>query len=141
MSASDPKLELVEPDHEVYADYSSRFTDYNAAQAGWTIESFSYVHRVGDLIVGGGRGHVYLGVLEIRGLWVDEVRRGTGLGSKLLKAIEAEGVKRGATKAWLYTYSWQAEAFYTRQGYVEYARLDFPQGHARIDMAKELLKP
>ncbi|MEM0976399.1 MAG: GNAT family N-acetyltransferase [Pseudomonadota bacterium] len=137
MSASDPKLELIEQDAEVYADYSARFGDYNKAETGWKIETFSIINRDSDRIIGGGRGHVYLGILEIRGLWVNEDKRGTGLGSKLLRAIEAEGIKRGATKAWLYTYSWQAEDFYTRKGYREYARLDFPQGHARIDMAKE----
>ncbi|MEM9715465.1 MAG: GNAT family N-acetyltransferase [Pseudomonadota bacterium] len=139
MSASDLTLELVEPDSAVYADYSARFEAYNAHHAGWTTQSFSYVHREGERIVAGGRGHVYLGILEIRGLWVDDDLRGTGLGSKLLKAIEAEGIRRGASKAWLYTYSWQAEEFYQYQGYTEYARLDFPEGHARIDMSKELI--
>ena len=138
MSRPSQTLELVDPDDEVYAHYAARFVDYNIAQSGWTIETFSIVHRDGAQILAGGRGNVYLGALEVRGLWVDEALRGTGLGAHLLAAIEEEGRKRGATKATLYTYSWQAEGFYTRQGYEAYARFDYPHGHARIDLQKAL---
>ena len=132
------EFERVEPDEDVYADYSARFGDYNSEHSGWTIETYSYVLRQGGAIVAGGRGHVYLGALEIRGLWVDDAFRGTGIGAALLHRIEDEARDRGATKSWLYTYSWQAEGFYAAHGYRVFARFDFPHGHHRLDMQKSL---
>lgn len=132
------EFECVEPDTEVYADFSSRFAQYNRDRSGLKAQTFSFVLRGDDAIIAGGRGLVYLGALEVRGLWVDERLRGEGVGSALLHAIEEEARKRGATKAMLYTYSWQAEAFYRGHGYTEYARFDFPEGHYRVDMQKFL---
>ena len=133
-----PEFELVEPDGEVYEDYASNFGPYNTQKAGWTVETFSLVKRKGDSIVAGGCGHVYLGALEVRGLWVNEDLRGIGMGRDLLTAIEGEARGRGATKAMLYTYSWQAEAFYQKAGYKAYAKFDFPTGQYRVDMQKTL---
>lgn len=131
-------FDCVEPDDAVYADYAARFGAYNADHASLQTQTFSLILRDGDHITAGGRGHVYLGALEVRGLWVDDVLRGQGIGSKLLVAIEQEARRRGARKAMLYTYSWQAEAFYARHGYETYARFDFPDGPYRVDMQKAL---
>lgn len=131
-------FECVEPDADTYADYASRFGEYNKEESGWDVQTFSLVLRDGARISAGGRGHVYLGALEVRGLWVDDDLRGTGIGSDLLKAIEQEARTRGATKAMLYTYSWQAETFYRSYGYEEFSRFYFPEGHYRIDMQKSL---
>ena len=132
------QFECVEPDHAEYEDYSSRFESYNREKSGWSIETFSIVKRYGEAIIAGGRGYIYLGALEIRGLWVDESIRGNGIGSALLSAIEDEARTREATKAMLYTYSWQAEGFYKAHGYREFGRFKFPAGHYRIDMEKSL---
>jgi len=80
-----------------------------------------------------------MGALEVRGLWVDSHLRGQGLGETILFAIENEARKRGASRAMLYTYSWQAEVFYKRMGYSEYSRFTYPDGPERIDLKKELL--
>ena len=131
-------LECVEPDDEAYADYGSRFGPYNKRAAGYHVQTFSMVRRENGRIRAAGRGHVYLGALEVRGLWVDEDLRGEGVGRALLRAIEDEARRRGASRAMLYTYSWQAEGFYRAEGYETYARFDFPDGPYRIDMAKDL---
>lgn len=138
MHITNRKFECVEPDDTAYADYSARFGKYNQDGSGWQVQTFSIVLRDANRITAGGRGHVYLGALEIRGLWVDDHLRGNGIGSDLLLAIEQEARTRGASKAMLYTYSWQAEAFYRSHGYTELARFDFPAGHYRIDMQKFL---
>ncbi len=96
------------------------------------------MHRKDGKIIAGGRGYVFLGALEVRGLWIDAALRGTGIGSRHLRGIEDEARRRGATRAMLYTYSWQAEGFYLRHGYRVYARFDFPDGPQRIDMEKPL---
>ncbi|MEO0681455.1 MAG: GNAT family N-acetyltransferase [Pseudomonadota bacterium] len=131
-------FDLEEPDDAVHAEVSGRFRDYNAERSGWTVQTFSLVRREAGEIVAGGRGLVYLGALEVRGLWVDPSLRGTGLGAALLTAIEAEGRGRGASRGMLYTYSWQAEGFYARHGWRPYGRFPFPEGHERIEMMKEL---
>lgn len=131
-------FQLVEPDDETYAELSGRFDAYNAGHSSWNFKSYSFVMREGGRIVAGGRGIVNMGALEVRGLWVDEGLRGRGVGMRLLDAIEAEARKRNATRAMLYTYSWQAQAFYEKAGYREFARFTYPDGPARIDMQKEL---
>ena len=138
MTQNSVRFRMEEPDEAVYADYSSRFSSYNERSSGWRIQTFSFVSHDGDRISAGGRGHVYLGALEIRGLWVDEELRGQGIGTELLIRIEKEGANRGAKLSWLYTYSWQAEDFYARQGYEPYAKLQFPAGQYRVDMSKNL---
>lgn len=132
------EIEIVDPDDDAYAELSNRFAAYNAAHSTWDWRSFSCVVRNGDKIVAGGRGITNMGALEIRGLWVDEGLRGQGVGEKLLSAIESEGRRRGAKRAMLYTFTWQAEAFYQRMGYRTFSRFEFPDGPERIDMKKEL---
>lgn len=131
-------FEHVEPDEDCYAEYSANFPVYNSAHSSWRWTAFSKILRHDDKIVAGGRGIINMGALEVRGLWVDDQLRGTGMGSNLLHAIEQEAIKRGATRAMLYTYSWQAEAFYLKAGYKEFARFNYPDGPYRIDMQKEL---
>lgn len=131
-------FDLVEPDDEIYAALSGRFRAYNASQSSWNWQSFCLVHRVDGKIVAGGRGIINMGALEVRGLWVDEALRGGGIGTQLLVAIETEGRKRGATRAMLFTYSWQAQSFYQRAGYAEFSRFNYPDGFQRIDLQKEL---
>ena len=69
---------------------------------------------------------------------MDEALRGQGLGEEILCAIEAEARRRGATRAMLYTYSWQALGFYERLGYRAFSRFQYPDGPERIDLQKEL---
>lgn len=131
-------IQLVEPDDEAYAEYSANFSAYNASHSSWDWKSYSYVVHSGGLLVAGGRGIINMGALEVRGLWVDEALRGRGIGRDLLIAIEDEARKRGASRAMLFTYSFQAEAFYRLMGYETFARFDYPDGPRRIDMKKEL---
>ena len=131
-------FELVEPDDEVYADLSGRFAAYNEANSTYDFRSFCIALYENDEVIAGGRGIINMGALEVRGLWVNQDLRGKSIGEKLMQAIEAEARKRGATRAMLYTYSWQAEEFYKRLGYTEFSRFHYPDGYDRIDMQKEL---
>ena len=133
-----PGFELIEPDDAVYAALSGRFAGYNAQRSSYDFRSFSLIQRAGDRIIAGGRGIINMGALEVRGLWVDDSLRGQGVGLALMQAIEDEARKRGATRAMLYTYSFQAQGFYEKLGYREFARFTYPDGPARIDLQKEL---
>ena len=101
-------FDLIEPDEEVYANFSGRFAAYNSAHSTWSLKSYSFVLNNKKNIVAGGRGIINMGALEVRGLWVDDSLRHQGIGRQLMELIEKEAVKRGARRAMLYTYSWQA---------------------------------
>jgi GNAT superfamily N-acetyltransferase len=93
-----------------------------------------------DTIVGGVAGNYgSFGWLYVDSLWVGENVRGQGYGSQLMDRIESEAVKHGCDKAFLNTMSFQAPEFYKKRGYTVFAELeDFPKGHSRIFLRKNL---
>jgi len=72
-------------------------------------------------------------------LWVAEDARGSGVGTRLLRAAEEEGLRRGCRWSRLYTYDFQAPGFYAKHGYEQWAVLeDYPPGHQQIWFRKAL---
>ena len=72
--------------------------------------------------------------------WVREDARGTGLGSQLLDAFEAEARARGCSHVFTTSFTFQAPGFYERRGYRELFRWDsLPNdGRADVHLRKEL---
>jgi NAD(P)H-dependent FMN reductase/GNAT superfamily N-acetyltransferase len=90
-------------------------------------------------IYAGLSGHSWGGVAEIRFLWVDEARRHTGIGSRLLRAAEHEARARGCGKIVLSTHSFQAPGFYGKHGYVVTGEFsEYPRGHRSMFLEKIL---
>lgn len=90
-------------------------------------------------LVAGIRAYVFLCWMHTDLLWVAEDQRGSGLGSRLLGMAEAQARALGAQNAKLETFEWQARAFYMKQGYAEYARIDdYVQGQYLASMKKPL---
>ena len=91
-------------------------------------------------VVGGLGGSTYWQWLVIESLWVHPSHRRHGHGRWLLSEAEAQGRERGCRSACLETYTFQdARRLYESAGYHVYATLaDFPPGHARLFMKKEL---
>ena len=90
-------------------------------------------------IYAGLSGHTWGGVAEIKLLWIADEHRHKGLGSRLLKAAEAEARARGCERMFLDTHTFQAPDFYRAHGYTEVARLEpYPRGHAQILFEKSL---
>ncbi|MEM9147709.1 MAG: GNAT family N-acetyltransferase [Pseudomonadota bacterium] len=132
-------LEIVDRDEAVFDGLLARFEEENGLQPFWSRQSFAVVRRgAGGQIEAGGRGVLNMGLVEIRVLWVAEALRGQGIGRAILAAIEAEAHRRGARRAALDTYSWQAEGFYIRLGYRVWGRLPYPAGAERIHLSKDL---
>ena len=78
----------------------------------------------------GGCGYIEL-------FWVRDDQRGSGLGTRLLAAAEAEIRRRGCDRVALSTHSFQAPGFYARFGYQECGRTPgYPHGHDDIHMVK-----
>ncbi|MGB9095570.1 GNAT family N-acetyltransferase [Erwinia sp.] len=77
--------------------------------------------------------------LYIDFLWVSESCRGSGSGSKLIKAVEQEALKLGCLSILVDTLSVQALPFYQKQGYTLKMSLpDFPdKGIQRHFLTKE----
>lgn len=114
---------------------------YNIEQAGEDEgQSVCFVLRAeDDDIVGGVIGETHWRWLHIDLMWVKEELRGRGYGHRLLTLAEEEGRKRGAKHAYLDTFSFQAPDFYEQHGYRVFGELpDFPQGHRRYYLTKEL---
>jgi GNAT superfamily N-acetyltransferase len=90
----------------------------------------------------GVNGWEWGGTCFVETLWVRDERRGSGLGTALMNAMEAEARRLGCTQMVLETHSFQAPAFYERRGFVRVGEVDgYPRGGAFILMTKALHNP
>lgn len=115
---------------------------YNVAQAGEPrLEKFALLVRdeQGGQILGGLYGKVSGGWLFIELLSVPEQARGQGVGSRLMRMAEELARKKECVGIWLDTFSFQAPAFYQKNGFTEFGRIaDYPPGHQRHFFQKRL---
>jgi GNAT superfamily N-acetyltransferase len=90
-------------------------------------------------IVGGIVGEVWTTVLFIQLLWIEQKLRGHDYGTKLIRAIEDEARRLGATQSYVDTMSFQAPGFYRSCGYKEFGSIDgYPGGVTRHWFTKSL---
>ena len=95
--------------------------------------------REKNAIVGGIVGEVWTAVLFIQFFWLEQRFRSRGFGAKLVKAIEDEARRFGATRAYVDTMSFQAPGFYRRSGYKEFGSIEgYPGGVTRHWFIKTL---
>jgi ribosomal protein S18 acetylase RimI-like enzyme len=127
-----------EPEDEVFV--ANQTHAYNATFIAKDVRRLCVFARTEDgTIIGGLTGKTYWLYLEVAFLWVSELHRHAGHGSKLMLAAEAEARQRGCKHALLDTYSFQALGFYQKLGYREFGRLaDFGGKHERYYMHKEI---
>ncbi len=135
----------AQPDETTQIILMSGLAAYNEAQVGpdpvrLPENHVCIVARDGSGFPRGGVQGVAVGAwLAVDLVWVEEAFRGRGLGSRLLDEAEAEGRRRGCKWSILASFDYQAPNFYSRRGYVEYARMeDFPLGHTRFQLRKAL---
>ncbi len=92
-------------------------------------------------VIGGLMGATAWSHLRIEALFVPELLRGTGAGSRIVALAEDEARRRGCVGAWLDTYSFQARGFYEKLGYAVLGQIDdYPPGHTRYFMKKSLVQ-
>jgi GNAT superfamily N-acetyltransferase len=95
--------------------------------------------REGDKVVGGIVGEVWATVLFIQLFWMEQKFRGRDHGTRLIKAIEDEAKRFGATRSYLDTMSFQAPGFYRTCGYEEFGSIEgYPGGVTRHWFTKTL---
>lgn len=75
----------------------------------------------------------------IEALWVQESLQKQGYGTKLLAVLEREAIKNGCIFSLVDTWSFQAEEFYLKKGYIRLGELkDYWLGHSKIFLRKNL---
>jgi GNAT superfamily N-acetyltransferase len=101
-----------------------------------------FVRADDGTIVAGIYGWTWGGCAELHHLWVDETRRGHGLGSRLLDEAEAEATRRGCGQVVLFTHkanTGPAGERFTRRGYELVGQVDdYPLGDAALWYRKAL---
>jgi GNAT superfamily N-acetyltransferase len=100
---------------------------------------FAVSLRQGDKIVGGIVGEVWTTVLFIQLFWIEQKLRGKDYGTKLIKAIEDEAKRPGATHSYVDTMSFQAPGFYRASGYRKFGSIEgYPDKVTRHWFTKSL---
>jgi GNAT superfamily N-acetyltransferase len=95
--------------------------------------------RQENKIVAGISGWTWGDCCELQSLWVQPSLRGRGLAAKLIAAAEAEAAARGCVQTVHFTYGFQAQKLYERNGYTLMARVkDFPSGTDALWYRKRL---
>jgi len=93
-------------------------------------------------LVAGLTGNINWNWMYIEKLAVDRAWRKRGLGSSLTEAAIQYAAEQHCRGIWVDTFTFQAPAFYTRLGFVEFGRIEqFPNGHARIFLRLDLTHP
>lgn len=88
--------------------------------------------RDGNAIVGGIVGEIWTTVLFIQFFWLEQRFRGRDYGTKLIKTIEDEARRFGATRSYVDTMSFQAPGFYRSCGYRQFGSIKgYPGGVTR----------
>src|SRR4051812_39010483 len=102
-----------------------RIYEFNASASGIAGgEWLAFFVREQGRIVAGLCGNTWGGTCEVRQFWVEQPRRGRGLGTQLLQAAEQEARRRGCRQMLLMTFSFQAPSFYQRHGFELLATVD-----------------
>jgi GNAT superfamily N-acetyltransferase len=140
MTASEFLVE-TDPGPELVQYLEDRIYEFNSSVTGITDGEWLaiFVRDETGRIVAGICGNTWGGCCEIRQFWVEESRRGRGLGTRLLAAAEQEARRRGCSQIFLMTFTFQAPGFYARHGFTRLATVDgHPRGHQNLLMGKRL---
>jgi ribosomal protein S18 acetylase RimI-like enzyme len=83
---------------------------------------------------------VYWNWVKINDFWFSEECRGKGLGKLLLNKTEKLAKEKGATKALLTTFGFQARSFYEKRGFDVVGEIkDYPPGSSYYTVVKSLI--
>jgi GNAT superfamily N-acetyltransferase len=114
---------------------------FNAAATGIddARELFAELRDPDGELYAGLHGRSWGGTCWIELLWVRDDHRGSGIGTGLMCAAEAEARSRGCTQLALMTHSFQALDFYRRHDFEQVGELeDYPRGHCDVLLRRRL---
>ena len=115
--------------------------EFNETRLGPANESpVRFVVRGDDgAVLGGLIGVTRWKWLYVSKLWVSDVARGKGFGTRLLEAAEDLARERGCTDVSLDTFEFQARPFYEKLGYKLFGTLEgYPPGYRQFYLTKRL---
>jgi ribosomal protein S18 acetylase RimI-like enzyme len=134
-------ITITDVEDGLAAELSDHINEFNVEATGFDDGRWLRAAQRGPdgSLQAGLAGWTWGGCSYIEFLWVHADLRGTGLGSRLLAAAEAEARARGCAQIVVSSHSFQAPDFYQRHGYVEYGRIEgYPRGHAQVHLVKDL---
>ena len=135
------EYQIVAVDKPEWGIIGGGISNYNKEQAGDDKgKSLCFVLQTPEQeVVGGVIGATHWDWFYVDLMWIKEDLRGRGYGHRLLTLAEQEARQRGAKKAYLDTFSFQAPEFYKNHGYQVFGELlEFPPGHQRYFLTKQL---
>ena len=131
--APDPRFEDI---------LEAGLTEYNESKTrrrDWRALAVMVRDPATSEVAGGILGRTSLGLFFLDLFYLPEHLRGTGTGSEILRAAEAEATRRGCRAATLVTVNFQAPEFYARHGWEEFGRIESAPDVVRIFMRKTLV--
>jgi GNAT superfamily N-acetyltransferase len=142
MSDTYPNIRVVDrADPTTVTQLTDALYSFNAAATGIDDgrELFAELRDRDGELCAGVHGWTWGGTCWIELLWVREDQRHRGVGSALMRAVDAEARSRGCTQIALMTHSFQAPDFYRRHGFERVGELnDYPRGHSDLLLRCEL---
>jgi GNAT superfamily N-acetyltransferase len=125
---------------ETQAFFAAAWRPYDdRAGVSWDGTDHHLAARIGGVLVGAASFGVAGGVGELRQILVRAEQAGTGVGSRLLTAVEAHCRTLGCHKLRLETAEYQARGFYEKHGFTVAHILDDDRFHRTwYVMAKRL---
>ena len=111
-------------------------------------DRFGFVALDGQVFIGCASGLAYkngkryAGWFYLTDLFVEKPHRHKGLGSKLLRSLEAKITTLGIQNIWTWTAGFEAPVFYRKQGYETFAEFEiwYSDGSSRFGLRKKLPK-
>ncbi|MFC0211563.1 GNAT family N-acetyltransferase [Paenibacillus chartarius] len=116
-----------------------RYNQINNESASY--EPFNFiVYDENEAVIAGLLSHRFGEAVFLDILWVEEGRRGQGIGRMLLQQLEMSAKESGANLIHLDTFDFHAPEFYWRHGYVTFGILENTplQGNKRYFMKKDI---
>jgi GNAT superfamily N-acetyltransferase len=131
------------PDVEARGAIFDILESYNDAASGRADPELRFGVFVRDAtgaVTGGALAVTYWDWTFVELLYLPAEARGGGVGTRLMRAVEREAVRRGCHGIWLDTASFQAPGFYRKLGFTEFARIaDYAPGTTRFWFRKTAL--
>ncbi|XDD47985.1 GNAT family N-acetyltransferase [Leptospira sp. WS39.C2] len=134
---------IKNPSESLQEDLWNKLHEFSVSKLGdKSLESkefFAILVKEGETLIAASLCYLFFKGLNLQLLWVTESKRGQDLGTKLLKEIEREAQRLGATLVFGYSFGFQAPKFYTKLGYEEVGKIpNYPEGQNCYFLCKKL---
>ncbi len=112
---------------------------FNVAAIGKEDHYSVFAFDASNEIIGGALIYAEKNSIFIDNLWIYELYRGKGIGSKLIAAAEQEGIRREIPYSTTDTFTFQAVDFYLKQGYDKIGVIkNYMEGHDKVYFRKKI---